>query len=98
MHQALEAAERLAAENIDVEVIDLRSIRLMDRETILHQREENPQAADNPRGQSFGGVGAEISAMVMEDPLLRVGRPGRAGGAAPTCPPWDMRKLSKRNS
>ena len=35
VHQALEAAERLAGENISVEVIDLRSIRPMDRETIL---------------------------------------------------------------
>ncbi len=35
VHRALEAAERLAKEGIDVEVIDLRSVRPIDRDTIL---------------------------------------------------------------
>ncbi len=52
VHWALEAAQQLCkTTDISVEVIDLRSIRPMDKTTILEQRRENAQAADHSRGQ-----------------------------------------------
>ena len=49
VHWALEAAKQLAGEGISVEVIDLRSIRPMDKETILASVRENAQAVDRAR-------------------------------------------------
>jgi 2-oxoisovalerate dehydrogenase E1 component beta subunit len=81
VHQALEAAERLAAENIDVEVIDLRSIRPMDRETILTSVKKTRKLLVIHEDNGFGGVGAEISAMVMENAFFELDAPvGRLCG------------------
>jgi 2-oxoisovalerate dehydrogenase E1 component beta subunit len=81
VHQALEAAERLAAEGISVEVIDLRSIRPMDRETILTSVRKTRKLLVIHEDNAFGGVGAEISAMVMEKAFFELDAPvGRLCG------------------
>ena len=81
VHQALEAAERLAGENISVEVIDLRSIRPMDRETILTSVKKTRKLLVIHEDNTFGGVGAEISAMVMEKAFFELDAPvGRLCG------------------
>jgi 2-oxoisovalerate dehydrogenase E1 component beta subunit len=81
VHQALEAAERLAGENISVEVIDLRSIRPMDRETILTSVRKTRKLLVIHEDNTFGGVGAEISAMVMEMAFFELDAPvGRLCG------------------
>jgi acetoin:2,6-dichlorophenolindophenol oxidoreductase subunit beta len=81
VHRALEAAEALAADGISAEVIDLRCIRPIDRETILQSVRKTGRLMVVYEGVKAFGVGAEISAMVAESdafdfldaPILRLG-------------------------
>ena len=81
LHRALEAAEKLAADGIQAEVIDLRSIRPIDRDTILTSVRKTGKLLVVYEGVKAYGVGAEISAMVTESdafdyldaPILRLG-------------------------
>lgn len=77
VHQALDAAKQLAADGLSVEVIDLRSIRPMDRETILGSVRKTRKLLIIHEDNKFGGVGAEISAMVAEEALFELDAPIR---------------------
>ncbi|GAB4067422.1 pyruvate dehydrogenase complex E1 component subunit beta [Ancylobacter sonchi] len=79
MSYALKAADELAKLGIDAEVIDLRTIRPMDTETILASVRKTGRLVTVEEGWGQSGVGAEISARVMEGafdyldaPVLRV--------------------------
>jgi pyruvate dehydrogenase E1 component beta subunit len=61
VHVALEAAKALEKEGIDAEVIDLRSIRPLDTDTILASVGKTHRVVITGEGWPFGGVGAEIS-------------------------------------
>ena len=61
---ALEAAERLAQEGIDAEVIDLRTIRPLDTETVLESVRKTNRIVCAEEGWGQSGIGAEISAVV----------------------------------
>ena len=63
---SLKAAEVLAAENIDCEVIDLRTISPMDIESILTSLTKTGRLLVVEEGHKSFGIGAEISARVME--------------------------------
>ena len=69
VHDALEAAERLAERGIDVEVVDLRSFRPIDAETIVASVEKTGRALVVEEGPRTGGWAAEILAVVMEGAL-----------------------------
>jgi acetoin:2,6-dichlorophenolindophenol oxidoreductase subunit beta len=81
VHKALEAAEALAQEGIDIEVIDLRSIRPIDSETIIASVKKTTRLACIYEGVKTLGIGAEISAMIAESeafdyldaPIMRLG-------------------------
>lgn len=81
LHKALEAAEILAAEGINLEVIDLRSIRPIDGATIIESVKKTTRLAVVYEGVKSFGVGAEISALIAESeafdyldaPILRMG-------------------------
>jgi acetoin:2,6-dichlorophenolindophenol oxidoreductase subunit beta len=81
VHRALEAADQLAADGISAEVIDLRCIRPIDRDTILASVRKTGRLMVVYEGVKAFGVGAEISAMVAESdtfdyldaPILRLG-------------------------
>jgi 2-oxoisovalerate dehydrogenase E1 component beta subunit len=77
VHWALEAAKQLAGEGLSVEVIDLRSIRPMDKETILASVEKTRKLLIVHEDNKFGGIGAEISAMVAEEALFNLDAPIR---------------------
>ena len=64
---ALEAAETLAAEGIDAEVIDLRTIRPIDRETIVESVKKTSRCITVEEGFPFASVGSEIASILMED-------------------------------
>ena len=64
--RALEAAEKLAGEGIDAEVIDLRTIRPFDAATIVESVKKTNRIVSVEEGWPFAGIGSEIAAVVME--------------------------------
>ncbi|MCW0482138.1 alpha-ketoacid dehydrogenase subunit alpha/beta [Gaoshiqia sediminis] len=77
---SLEAAEKLAEEGIDVEVIDLRSIVPLDKETILSSVKKTNKVMVVHEDKVFAGFGSEITSIIMEEafefldaPVKRVG-------------------------
>ena len=64
---ALEAAEQLAAEGIEAEVIDLRTIRPLDRETIIESVKKTGRCVTAEEGFPFASIGSEISSILMEE-------------------------------
>ena len=66
VHRALEAADKLAAEGIEAEVIDLRSVRPIDRDTIIASVKKTGKLLCVFEGVRTLGVGAEISALIAE--------------------------------
>lgn len=64
--KALEAAKKLEDEGIDAEVINLRTIRPLDRHTILESVKKTNRIVTCEEGWPFAGIGAEIAALVNE--------------------------------
>ncbi len=78
-HEALAAAEALAAEGIEAEVIDLRTIRPYDAQTVLESVRKTGRAVVATEAPKMGGQAAELSATISEEcfrdlkaPVLRV--------------------------
>ena len=66
MTYALKAADELAKENISAEVIDLRTLKPMDSETIIESVKKTGRLVTIEEGWKQSGVGAEIAARIME--------------------------------
>jgi pyruvate dehydrogenase E1 component beta subunit len=66
MYRALEAAETLAAEGISIEVVDPRTLRPMDTETIIGSVRKTHRAVVVEAGAGFAGMGSEIAAFITE--------------------------------
>ena len=66
LRKALTAAEELSANGIDAEVIDLRVLRPLDEATILASVARTHRAVVIDEGWRSGGIGAEVSARIME--------------------------------
>jgi pyruvate dehydrogenase E1 component beta subunit len=66
MTYALKAADELAKEGIEADVIDLRTLRPMDTETIINSVKKTGRAVTVEEGWQQSGVGAEIAARIME--------------------------------
>ena len=64
--KALQAAEELAKEGIEAEVIDLRTIRPLDVETIVNSVKKTNRLVTAEEGWAFSGIGSELSALMME--------------------------------
>jgi len=64
--RALEAADKLAEQGISAEVIDLRTIRPLDTETIVKSVKKTSRLISCEEGFPFAGVGSEIAMQVME--------------------------------
>jgi len=77
LHQALDAARELETEGVSIEVIDLRSIRPMDKTTILTSVRKTRKLLIVHEDNKFGGIGAEISAMVSEEAFFELDAPIR---------------------
>jgi len=63
--RALEAAEALAQEGIEVEVIDLRSLRPLDAETVINSVKRTNRLVTVEEGWPTAGIGAELAALMM---------------------------------
>jgi pyruvate/2-oxoglutarate/acetoin dehydrogenase E1 component/TPP-dependent pyruvate/acetoin dehydrogenase alpha subunit len=81
-HFAMQAADELAAEGIDAEVIDVRSLAPIDYETIGASVRKTGRVVIVEEGPKTGGVSAEIAAGIMErlgdsllEPVVRVASP-----------------------
>jgi len=79
MNLALEAADKLAAEGINAEVINLRTIRPLDTETIVSSVKKTNRVVSVEEGWPVAGMGSEIAAITMEQafdyldaPVVRV--------------------------
>jgi pyruvate dehydrogenase E1 component beta subunit len=77
--RALKAADKLAEEGIEAEVIDLRTIRPLDTETIVESVKKTNRIVSVEEGWPQSGMGAEIAAVMMEQafdwldaPVVRV--------------------------
>jgi 2-oxoisovalerate dehydrogenase E1 component len=65
-HLALEACETLAAEGVDAELIDLRSIRPLDWPTIVASVQKTGKALIVHEDNEFGGFGGEVAAQIAD--------------------------------
>jgi pyruvate dehydrogenase E1 component beta subunit len=63
---ALDAAEKLAGEGISAEVIDLRTLRPLDVDTIVASVKKTNRVVSVEEGWAVAGIGSEIAALVME--------------------------------
>src|SRR5256714_1191412 len=85
-HYGLEAAELVADEGIDVEVVDVRSLRPLDKATILDSVQKTGKAIVVYEDNRFLGYGAEICAIIAEEafdyldgPVTRIAGPDVPG-------------------
>lgn len=67
VHYALQAAETLAGEGAEVEVVDLRSVRPLDTETVLASVRKTSRALVVHEDNLTGGLGGELSAIISEN-------------------------------
>jgi 2-oxoisovalerate dehydrogenase E1 component beta subunit len=82
VHEALAAAERLAQDDIQVEVVDLRTVRPLDRGLIVASARKTGKVLVAHEANLAVGVGAEVAAIVAEEcfqqldgPVMRIGGP-----------------------
>ncbi|MEX5215620.1 MAG: alpha-ketoacid dehydrogenase subunit beta [Nitrospiraceae bacterium] len=82
VHVALEAAELLSREGIDLEVVDLRTLIPLDKDTIYESVRKTSKAILLHEDNKTGGIGAEIAALLAEDcfdcldgPVMRIAAP-----------------------
>lgn len=85
---ALQAADALAADGIDAEVIDLRSLVPMDTDLVLASVRKTGRLVCIEEGTRTGGVGAEIAARVAEHAYEYLDAPIRRVAAADTPIPF----------
>lgn len=69
MHETQQAAKQLGDEGISCEIIDVATIKPLDIETILASVEKTGRCVIIHEGAKTGGVGAEISAQIMENAM-----------------------------
>jgi len=91
MQDTMKAAEALAEEGIDVEVIDLRTIVPLDRQTVLDSLAKTHRLVIAHEGVQDFGVGAELAAMAanegfwhLDAPVARVAPPAMPAPYAPS--------------
>jgi pyruvate/2-oxoglutarate/acetoin dehydrogenase E1 component len=89
VHDALSAADELAAEGIEVEVVDPRTLVPLDLETIIESLSRTHRLVIAHEAVAHGGFGAEIAAQVqaaafdeLDAPIARVGAPFRRSRSA----------------
>src|SRR5208282_2751145 len=97
VHSALEAADILARENIDVEILDLRTVSPLDREAIAQTVKKTNKVIVLHEHSRTGGLAGEIAAIINEEafddldgPIVRIA--GR-DSAIPFSPPQEEHYL-----
>ncbi len=67
LHHCIEAARALESEGISVEVVDLRTVRPIDRETVIESVRKTGKALIVHEDTKAGGIGAEVAGIIGED-------------------------------
>ncbi|MFB6304614.1 MAG: alpha-ketoacid dehydrogenase subunit beta, partial [Haloferacaceae archaeon] len=75
LHPTLSAAENLAAEGVDAEVVDLRTVSPFDRETVVESVKKTGRAAVVHEAPRTGGFAAELIATLNEEALYHLEAP-----------------------
>lgn len=93
VNESLAAAETLAEDGLDVEVVDPRTLQPMDTETIVASVRKTHRALVAHEAVRFGGIGGEIAAQIQEDAFdyldAPVGRVGAPFSPVPFSPPLE---------
>ena len=94
VHHCIEAARELAQDGISVEVVDLRTVRPIDRDTVLSSVQKTGKALIVHEDTKAGGIGAEVAGIIAEDafeyldgPVTRLAGPEVP--AMPFAPPME---------
>ncbi len=98
VHESLNAADALAKEKIDIEVIDLQSISPWDKETIFNSVAKTHHLVIAHEAVKAFGVGAEIAATVAEQILEELDAPIVRIGAASVPIPFSLEKVYLPNT
>jgi len=88
VHEALAAADELAADGISVEVIDLRTVAPLDLEPVLASVHKTSRILVAHEAVVPFGIGAEIAATVVREAFWDLDAPIERVGAAATPPPY----------
>lgn len=82
VHVALEAAEALAQEGIDLEVVDLRTLAPLDKDTVFESAKKTSKVIIVHEDHKTGGIGAEVAALLVDEcfdhldgPIMRIAAP-----------------------
>jgi len=101
VYLALEAAAELVKEGIDLEVIDLRSLLPLDKETVLESVKKNSKVFILHEDTRTGGIAGEISAVICEEvfeyldgPVLRITAPDTPVPYSPPLEEFFLPKVS----
>ena len=93
VHTALDAAQKLAAEGVEAEVLDLRTLAPVDREAVLATAAKTSRVLLLHEATLTGGIGGELAAIIAEDafeyldaPIARV---ASADTPVPYAPPLE---------
>ena len=76
-YYTLQAAEKLASEGVDVEVVDLRTIYPVDKQTVLESVKKTGKALIVHEDNLTGGYGGEIAAIIAEEAFTDLDAPVR---------------------
>ena len=87
--RALAAAEILAREGVSVEVVDPRTLRPLDEDTILDSVRKTSRALVVHEAWTTGGFGAEVSALIADKAFLDLDAPVRRLGAPDVPMPYN---------
>ena len=88
MHQALAAAERLAAEGVQCDVLDLRTLKPLDEEAILESARKTGKVLVVHSANRLAGLGAEIAALISDRAFEHLDGPVRRLGGLDTPVPF----------
>ena len=94
VHTALEAAKHLEVEGVQAEVVDLRTLAPLDRETILASVAKTSRALLLYEARRTGGIGGELAAIIAEEafeyldaPIMRI---ASVDAPVPYAPPLEQ--------
>ncbi|MFP3854723.1 MAG: alpha-ketoacid dehydrogenase subunit beta [Anaerolineales bacterium] len=87
-HYCLEAAQELAEEGVEVEVVDLRTLLPLDKETVLSSVRKTSKALVVYEDNLTGGYGAELAAIIADEAFMHLDGPVKrlAGPDVPAMP------------